>query len=160
MAAGTGVDVAEAIAALGNVGSRIKGANRRTTRKVAELVQKFSREAAPVGKPGWSTNPPGDLRASILVDGPRWIGANRTMATVGPTVRSVDRGVNYGRIRELGGTIFPQAKPYLAWKTPTGFVKATIVHQEGAHYMQIGRDEAAAFAYAEGVKAVIRAIEG
>ena len=84
---------------------------------------------APVGVFGNSTNTPGDLRRSIEVEGPEQIADHSWLARVGPTVI-------YGRQRELGGPIFPQAARVLRFEKFGEVVFTQSVFQFPRPYMK------------------------
>lgn len=99
-------DVEATIAALTALGTRLDDATRQATADVLHLFQGAIMANAPVGKAGNSTNMPGDLRRSVLVDGPHAVGDHTWQGEVGPTMI-------YSRQRELGGHIFPKTARWL-----------------------------------------------
>lgn len=102
-------------------------ATLRSVEQAANIVQMYSRQEAPKGVEGNTTNPPGDLAASIVIDGPHTYG-DIVVAEVGPTVI-------YGRQRELGGDIYPTNKPELVF-TKWGKVYHSLhVYQHPNPYM-------------------------
>jgi hypothetical protein len=93
-----GVYTAGTIAGLDVLAKRVDNATRQSVADVLERFQGAGRLLAPKGTIGNTTNAPGDLARSILVEGP--FGADGAFeGQVGPTVI-------YGRQRELGGPIF------------------------------------------------------
>ena len=128
------VHVAETIAGIDALTKRIDFATGQGTADILSRFQEAGRLHAPIGDfPDNSTNLPGDLAASILVEGPHG-GAGLYAGEVGPTVV-------YGRQRELGGDIYPQAAEWLffIWHGEPTF--SLHVHQEGAHYLRDAYDE-------------------
>lgn len=122
--------VVAALAGFDALLARMDVATRQLTADAAHLVQAQSMKEAPVGKPGNSTNAPGDLRRSIDVQGPAG-GRGVYEARVGPTVI-------YGRQRELGGEIYPvHAAALHFWRAGTE-IYATRVYQVGNPYMLRG----------------------
>ena len=99
--------------------------------KIAVTVQRNARKETPVGTIGNSTNPPGDLAASIIVDGPHYLGPHTTFAEVGPTTI-------YGRQRELGGDIVPINAPYLVFSIFDEWIKTVHVFQKDDPYLYRG----------------------
>lgn len=99
-------DVQATITALSALEVRVNDAVRQATADVLHMFQAAIMENAPVGVAGNSTNAPGDLRRSVLVDGPHAIGDNTWAGEVGPTMV-------YSRQRELGGPIFPKRATFL-----------------------------------------------
>lgn len=93
------IDVAKTIAGLDILSARVDEAVHEAVSEALALVQHLGQVNAPVGVPGNSTNPPGDLAASIFVTGPTGSGGIYS-GLVGPTTV-------YGRQRELGGDIYP-----------------------------------------------------
>lgn len=144
-------DVSATIAGLERLKERVNEATRQSVADVLHLFQAAGMGHAPVGVTGNSTNMPGDLRRSILVDGPHAMGDDTWEGKVGPTVV-------YGRQRELGGPIEPKVAKALAFtKFGTRFVigpgvyphvgantvylRRSGVYQHGAHYMLKGYEE-------------------
>lgn len=100
------IDVTATELGLDALALRINAATSKTVRDVGDAVRKAGATLAPKGTPGNSTAPPGELAASILVDGPHRVGTSTWMAQVGPTTI-------YGRQRELGGPLVPVVAAYL-----------------------------------------------
>jgi hypothetical protein len=109
--------------------------------------------AAPVGTPGNSTNPPGDLRKSIIFTFPVPTGAGKWGTIVGPTVMSIRPGpggrvLNYARIRAWPSAtaIHPNVRPYLMFQINGKWVKKRMVVQHGTPWFitasQVARDQA------------------
>ena len=103
----------------------------RITDKALGTVQAAGRTFAPVGTPGNTTAPPGTLKASILVQGPRGADGLYT-GEVGPTTV-------YGRQRELGGDIFPKRAKALRYVKFGDVVYTMHVYQHPEPYMKPGR---------------------
>lgn len=140
------VDVAGTLAGLDALVERVHDATRDIVSDVADLLQKRAIENAPVGVEGNTTNPPGDLKRSIEVDGPHGADGAYT-AEVGPTVVTANPGrggriYNYGRQREFGGTIRPRISPRLVFTSFGVTFAVPSVTQEGSHYLLRARTEA------------------
>lgn len=95
------IEVNATIIAMEELKIRMDVGIRTLSNRIAETVQKNARRQAPKGRVGNSTNPPGDLAASIIIDGPHYLNMNKVLTQVGPTVK-------YGRLRELGGVLVPK----------------------------------------------------
>jgi hypothetical protein len=128
------VDVGKTILGMDALGARIHNATRTITDKGAHLIQAASRSYAPIGTPGNSTNAPGDLARSIIVDGPFKTGTGYT-ASIGPTVI-------YGRQRALGGYLVPKVAPAMAFSIYGQTFVRTLVYQKDQPFMHPGRDTA------------------
>ena len=107
-------------------------------------------EKAPVGVTGNSTNAPGDLRRSIVVEGPAG-GDGIYSGKVGPTVI-------YGRQRELGGDIYPvHARALVFTKFGTVYTVQR-VYQKPEPFLKPAYDEhledLEALAYEHGLAAI------
>jgi hypothetical protein len=102
-----GVNASATIAALGALADRMNEAARRTAEEGADLFKVNVAKEAPIGTPGNTTNPPGDLAASVDVTGPAG-GDGSYTALIGPTAI-------YARQRELGGAIYPVRAAALAF---------------------------------------------
>lgn len=125
------IDVGATLLGLDALAARINEAARQITADAAHMVQRKAMDVAPVGVSGNSTNAPGDLRRSILVQGP--VGADgRYEAQVGPTVV-------YGRQRELGGPIYAQNVSYLVFTKFGTTYYTPRVFQKPRPYMKPGR---------------------
>lgn len=103
------ISVGPTQAALMNLGSRANDTLFVIMERVADDLRNKAKENAPVGKSGNSTNPSGDLKQGMTVQGPFGSGSHYT-ARVGPIVTSIKPGINgrvlnYARQRELGGVI-------------------------------------------------------
>lgn len=127
------INVADTIFGFDLLAGRIDRATRDIASDALKLFQLAGMKEAPVGTPGNTTNPPGDLSRSIDVDGPSG-GSGVYTGQVGPTTI-------YGRQRELGGDIYPKnvlhgtyTKFGTQYSYGPGFGKG-YVHQEGDHYM-------------------------
>lgn len=125
------MDVDATIAGLDALASRLRDTTRQVTADAAHLIQAQSMGFAPVGVAGNSTNTPGDLRRSILVDGPHQVSDDSWLAHVGPTTV-------YGRQRELGGDIYPQRARVLRFEKFGETVFASHVYQKPEPYMKPG----------------------
>lgn len=140
------VDVAGAIAGLDALSARLDEATKDCVAAVAHLYQAKAMANAPVGRLGNSTNPSGDLRRSIHVEGPTG-GDGTYAARVGPTVTTVRPGpggsvLNYGRQREFGGVITPRVSPLLRFKIDGNWFSKASVSQHGSFYLTRARAEA------------------
>lgn len=138
------IDVSRTLAGLDALTLRINDATLQSVADSLHLFQASGMLHAPIGRPGNSTNAPGDLARSIDVEGP--VGGDGVYAgQVGPTVI-------YGRLRELGGDIYKD-DGYMHFFTDGGGhyaegvfgggpeVYTHHVHQFGAHYMLQAWDE-------------------
>lgn len=119
----------------------------------AHLVQAYSMAAAPVGVPGNSTNAPGDLRRSIIVEGPYELGKGSYRAYVGPTVI-------YARQRALGGIITVKQAPFLVFTVFGTTYRKTSVWQKAQPYMSPGLYAALPQIRANANARIAAAIEG
>ena len=103
----------------------------RITKRALETIQTAARGFAPIGTPGNTTAPPGFLKASIDVSGPR--GADGLYGgEVGPTTV-------YGRQRELGGHIYPKRAKHLRFTKFGVTVYTDHVYQHPQPYLKPGR---------------------
>lgn len=128
-------DVDATIAALDALMERVDDATGQIVADGLHLIQAASMGFAPVGVTGNSTNAPGDLRRSIIVEGPARVGDHQWTGRVGPTVI-------YGRQRELGGAIYPQtARSLVFTKFGTTYYRQR-VYQHPQPYMKPGADAA------------------
>lgn len=128
------VEVAATIAGLEAWLDRMRAATRDAVAEGASEINWLARANAPIGLPT-----PGRLKASIRVTGPYPLSRDAYAAKVGPTVV-------YGRIRELGGHIWPHGHPFLAFqwaqapptmrRLPDGRVLARHVYQRGRPYLK------------------------
>lgn len=146
-------DVSATIAALDALTLRVHGATRDAVGDAAHLFQAQSMRNAPVGQPGNSTNPGGDLARSIAVEGPIGSGGSYA-ALVGPTVTTAHPGIggrvyNYGRLREFGGEIHPNVATYMVFKKFGVYAMKRSVFQEGALYLTRARADASVLAQIE-----------
>ena len=91
-------------------------------------VEAKAKALAPIG-PSHGGDAPGDLRRSIQSQGPARLGQGRYAARTGPTTR-------YGRIRELGGHIYPVRAKALRWQDGTGWHTAGHVYQKPHPYLK------------------------
>lgn len=146
-------DIAATISALRAASDRITEATRQIVADAAHLVQAASMGFAPVGTPGNSTNLPGDLRRSIMVDGPEQVGEGMFAAQVGPTVI-------YGRQRELGGAIYPKRARFLRFERFGVVHYRKRVYQHPEPYMKPGRAAAIPEIRAVAIARLTAAIEG
>ena len=139
------VNVDRTVAALLALDGRIDEATKQIAGDAACVVRDMSALYARSGSPGNSTNPPGDLKRSIDVEGP--VGGDGVyMARVGPTVESMNPGPggsirNYGRIQELGGVITPRVSQRLAFTIYGEFRTAMFVVRPPRPYMKPGREQ-------------------
>lgn len=136
------IETRAAQAALDDLIDRVTRATSAAVVEGAALIEREAKGNAPVDT--------GTLWRSIDIEGPRRTGVARYSADVGPTVV-------YGRIRELGGDIYPstqrtfvgwgvdrRGRPYkiyrgglLRWFDPTGHpIFASHVHQAGRPYLK------------------------
>lgn len=116
------VDAGAAEAALDLLIQRIAEATEQAVADGAALVEAAAKRNAPVRT--------GTLRRSIAVEGPIPVGLAVYSARVGPTVI-------YGRIRELGGHIYPVNVRFLRWYGADGRpVFARHVYQHGRPYLK------------------------
>lgn len=138
------VDVSAAIAGLDALTIRIDDATRQIVADAAHIVQANVMREAPVGKPGNTTNAPGDLRRSIDVEGPHGA-AGLYEARVGPTMI-------YSRQRELGGHIYPKTAAALVFRKNGAIYRVSHVYQDPNPYT--ARGEMASHAE---IEAVVRA---
>lgn len=99
------VDVTAAVAALTKLGDAIDAATRNAVFEGAARVDAAAKGNAPVLT--------GSLRRSIDIEGPTRVGLASYRARVGPTMI-------YGRIRELGGDIYPKQARILRWWDKAG----------------------------------------
>jgi len=121
------VDIGATMAGLDALLKRVDNGVAAAVADGLHLLQLVGAANAPVGTPGNSTNPPGDLARSIDVEGPH--GADGVYeGEVGPTTI-------YGRQRELGGDIYPKRARALHFFTFGHEVFTRHVYQVGAHYM-------------------------
>lgn len=145
--------VSDLIAALEALGDRVDDATRQATADTLHILQAAAMKFAPVGTFGNSTNTPGDLRRSILVDGPAPIGDDAWFGRVGPTTV-------YGRQRELGGDIYPQRTQLLRFRKFGETVFTAHVFQWSQPYMQPAYDTTKADIEAVVVARMTEAVEG
>ncbi len=128
-------DIAGTLAGLDALVERVHEATKAIVEGAAKVYQSKAMELAPVGEVGNSTNAPGDLKRSIQVDGP-YGGDGVYTARVGPTVTTDYPGpggtvMNYGRIREFGGTIVPKVSKLLVFtKFGTVYAKSVVTQIE------------------------------
>ncbi len=128
------VEVGKTILGMDALGARIHKAARLIVDKGAHLIQDASRSFAPVGVPGNSTNAPGDLARSIIVEGPNETSTGYE-AFIGPTVI-------YGRQRALGGPLEPKTAPAMVFTIWGITYVRTFVDQKAEPFMHPGRDTA------------------
>jgi len=115
---------------------RIELAFAEAVEEVLESAKTHLEEFAPVGREGNSTNPPGDLKDSMVIEGP--VGGDGVFTgSVGPTAVSAWDGVTeYGHFRDVGGTLIAHNDSGLMTFTIDGNIyRKSIVVQEGAHYV-------------------------
>lgn len=119
---------AEALAAIDKLIARLDKATAKGVMEGALRLEASAKGLAPVG-PSHGGYQVGNLRRSIMTEGPTPLGFARYVARVGPTAV-------YGRIRELGGDIRPVRAPRLRWRDDSGvWQSAMFVHQNGQPYM-------------------------
>ena len=123
------VDISATLAGLDALQGRIDDATRQATADAAHLFQASAMVHAPVGITGNSTNAPGDLRRSIVVDGPVQIAEHSWHAKLGPTTV-------YGRQRELGGDIYPRSTEFLRFEKFGEVIRTRHVYQRPEPYMK------------------------
>ena len=121
-------EVSATIAGLEALKGRVSEATRQSVADALHLFQASGMGHAPVGVSGNSTNAPGDLRRSILVDGPVPVSEGTWTGEVGPTTV-------YGRQRELGGPIFPKSASMLRFTKFRTVYYRTAVYQHPEPYM-------------------------
>jgi hypothetical protein len=122
------VDVSKTILGIDALTVRMDLATEDIVADALRLFQLAGKAEAPVGTPGNTTNPPGDLARSISVSGP--IGGDGVYSgKVGPTTI-------YGRQRELGGAIRPVYASFLHFFRWGKEEFRFRVFQEGDHYMR------------------------
>lgn len=102
------IDAEDAIAKIQVIAVRAAGAGRSGTSQVLHAIERQAKMNATIN-PKVRT---GRLRSSIVVKGPQG-GGGKWSGEVGPTVI-------YGRIQELGGTIFPKRAKFLHWVDASG----------------------------------------
>lgn len=146
-------EVAATIAGLDALALRIDDATRQVVADVAHIIQAGGMGHAPVGRPGNSTNLPGDLRRSIMVEGPARASEHSWLARVGPTVV-------YGRQRELGGAIYPRRARFLRFERYGVVEYSKRVYQRPQPYMRPGYDEGRRPALSVLISRMSAAIEG
>ena len=132
---------------------RLNEATEQIVADIAHLIQAGGMLHAPVGTPGNTTNMPGDLRRSIVVEGPERISDNSWGARVGPTVI-------YGRQRELGGDIFPVRAKFLRFHRFGLLILTRHVFQFPEPYMKPAEMQSRDAAYAIAIDRLSAAIEG
>lgn len=143
----------EAIAALDALVRRVDDAAREIAEAAAQQVQVLAQAKAPQGTAGNSTNAPGDLSRSILVDGPAPVTAHAWLAKVGPTTV-------YGRQRELGGDIYPKVARALRFVKFGETVVSAHVYQHPEPYLKPAWREAEPGIVTMAAERVARAVAG
>lgn len=142
-------DFSATISALDALQLRISDAGARIVKGAGIIFQTHARELAPIGVDENSTNPPGDLSRSIIVEDVVDVGEGWS-TRVGPTVETVNPGIggrvyNYGRLREFGGDFGPNVAPYLVFNIAGRIYRQLRVSQAGSFYLtgarQMGGDE-------------------
>jgi hypothetical protein len=124
-------DVKACVAGLERLSKDMDRTMDRITKRALETIQTAARGFAPIGTPGNTTAPPGFLKASIDVSGPR--GADGLYGgEVGPTTV-------YGRQRELGGHIYPKRAKHLRFTKFGVTVYTDHVYQHPQPYLKPGR---------------------
>lgn len=116
-------DASEAIRAIDDLIERLESATEAATREGIGVFEGAAKSNAPVKT--------GTLRRSIFVTGPIRTAMYRWTARVGPTVV-------YGRIRELGGHIYPKRVQWLRWERFGRVWFSKHVYQSGTHYVKRG----------------------
>lgn len=125
------VEIADTLAGIDELSKRFNTAMRDIVGDALHEIQLFGALFAPAGTPGNTTNPPGDLKRSIDVQGPQG-GDGLYAGRVGPTVI-------YGRQRELGGHIYPKFARWLVFTKFGDTVYTKHVYQPPHPYMKPGR---------------------
>jgi len=148
-----GADVDATIAGLDALVERVRDQTRQITADALHLIQAAAMGLAPVGTPGNTTNMPGDLRRSIDVEGPVEVSDDTWAGRVGPTK-------DYGRQRELGGEIFPQAASLLRFEKFGHVYYRTRVFQKPEPYLKPGAESAMPAIEAMANERIAIAIEG
>jgi hypothetical protein len=119
----------EAAAAIDKLIARLDVATAAGVMEGALRLEALGRAAAPIG-PSHGGYSPGSLRRSFRTEGPTPLGFARYVARVGPTTV-------YGRIRELGGHIYPVRAPMLRWRDDSGvWHAAKHVYQKPQPYLK------------------------
>lgn len=139
------IKVDATIAGLQELARRVDSATQRIVISSSEMFRAKASIYAPMGQLGNTTNPPGDLARSINVEGPTGSGGQWS-SLVGPTVTTINPGIggkvfNYGRLREFGGEITPNVRPFLVFRKFGMVFKKESVYQEGSHFLLRSRIE-------------------
>jgi hypothetical protein len=114
----------------------MKYALEEAVREVLDVAKEHIQEFAPVGTPGNTTNPPGDLKDSVEIEGPVTNG-EIWEGSVGPTAVSMyDEVTEYGHFRDVGGDLFAHGAEPMKFVIDGNWFSRYTVHQEGAHYME------------------------
>ena len=125
------IEVKDCIAGIEKLSENLDSTMHRITKRALETIQVAGASFAPVGTPGNTTNPPGDLKRSIDVEGPRG-GDGLYGGEVGPTVI-------YGRQRELGGHLYAKRARYMRFVKWGVVYYRKHVYQFPHPYMKPGR---------------------
>lgn len=137
------IDVSATQAAITRLASNANDTLFKIMERVAEDLRNQARKNAPAGQEGNSTNPSGDLKRGMTIEGPFGSGSHYT-ARVGPIVKSVKPGINgrvlnYARQRELGGVITSPAGGMMYFKIHGVKIARESVFQSsaapGSHYL-------------------------
>lgn len=124
-------DVKACIAGIDALSERMDHAMHDITTDALKEVRLWAAFYAPVGTPGNTTNPPGDLKRSFDIEAPVG-GHGLYVGRVGPTTI-------YARQRELGGHIYPKRAKYLRFVKFGEVVYTRHVYQRGQFYTKRGR---------------------
>ncbi len=125
------IDAKATIAAMEKMKAAMDVEVRFISKNIAATIQKNARATTPMGREGNSTNPPGELAASIIIDGPHFLNRHTTFTQVGPTTI-------YGRQRELGGPLVPKRAAYMRFVIDTQVFYKTFVNQKDNPYLYRG----------------------
>ncbi len=157
-------DISGTLAGLDALAERINEATRLIVSDGLHAFQKWAMTLAPVGNPENSTNASGDLKRSMVVEGP--FGSDGTwFGRMGPTVTTRHPGpggriFNYGRQREFGGELHPNVSPYLVFKSFGVIYHKRTINQRGTLYLTRARVAAEPDLDAIVFERVAAAIEG
>ena len=125
------IDAKATIAAMEKMKAAMDVEVRFISKNIAATIQKNARATTPIGREGNSTNPPGELAASIIIDGPHFLNRHTTFTQVGPTTI-------YGRQRELGGELVPKNWPYMKFTIDTRVFRKVHIDQKDDPYLYRG----------------------
>jgi hypothetical protein len=121
-------DTSATIAAIERLKARLGPTVIDIVQASLDEMGRAGRRYAPIGIPGNSTAPPGELRESIVQLVPVVESGGRAYGRVGPTTI-------YARQRELGGPIRPVFAKNLHFSIFGREIITRAVFQHGSHYM-------------------------